>query len=910
MKRDTLMKRINRFIGALFTFVFVSFLSLSGLRKVPQSVKADGLTHLGTVSIEEVKVYNEFGNTNEFLMLKLIGSDYPDSGNPTPKEINKSTLTSRGYEIDLANSISFINSSGKAVEVTDYISVYANQHTFASYFSMWMAGMGGSKGALLKSNFKIPSFAVLNNEPSSPNYGYYTLDKDYELYADDIDYGLGVKKFHEWHFAEYNPQHASITKVMSYVDGSLEMLTFEVFGLGVDYPKIDGQGNYHFANSSEWPSLLPNFKEKVLLFDENKQAISYDFESICSIDLWARYPRFSIGLTNLGNAKYLKLYPGLALPSYAKQQGNITSPVYGGFISTNVDEMYLEIDSTAAHTTGAIINWIGTYNIIKSLTLASYKTQNPFNNPNEFHIFNFNEPTDFIGKANEHWSPDTLMPNGSTYIELYNSSDVKVTTQLNATELMFNYAGSNNICVCLNSSNTVAKIILKEGLLFPSYALYSKNKTSPSYGYYSLACDYTLLIDPNNTHVQWTLYDWELPKTTIEYYDENNNIISDYTEQAVYGATYTLKTPVPKTDYFASWEVVSPSSLVIEEGKIVIPLTGETIKLKAKYELMPMCNISYYDENDEIISEYSTTIVCGKNYYLEPVISKKGHNASWVIVEPSTLVINDNVIFIPTDVSVLRLKAHYEARTYTLTFDGYPDATKNVQFGQNIGELPAIPEVTSKTGHWMIGEDIITPETAYLWDDNKTASLEYVDRMCVLTFDTAGGTTVNNIEVLYGTKLASLPTSTKQGFYFSKWVLDDAGEVELTLDTVIENDYTVHAIWLKECIITFDTDGGSLIDSLSMGEGAILEKPLDPTREGFKFLYWTLNGQKYEFGKAVNESITLKANWEKLPTEEEKDPNNNNSRILLIVGVAGGSTVLAAGIGLMLFQLLKKKKVL
>ncbi len=907
MKRDVIMKKINKIIASLFGFIFASFLPLSGLKFSPTPVKADGLNHLGTVSIEEVKVFNPFGNNNEFLMLKLNGSDYPDDNTSPIKEVYKADMTSRGYEINLASSISFINSSNKTVSVSDYYSVYANQHHYPSYFSMWMKDMAGSKGAHIKSSFKIPSYAVISNDTTSPNYGYYTLDKDYELYADDVNYGIGSGNIYNWHFAEYNPHNATITKVFSYVDSGKEMLTFELFGLGVDYPTIDGSGNYHF-DISQAPTLLPNFKDKVFLFDENKDPISYDFDSICTIDLWTTYPRFSIGLTNLANAKYIRIDPGLVLPSYAKQQNNTTSSVYDGFITVNEDYLYLEVDSAAAHTTGEIINWLESVNIVKNLSLASYKTQRPFSNANEFHIFNFNEQTDFAGKSNEHWSPETLMPNAVNHIELYNNSNTKMTTHLENTELMFNYSGNNNITVCLGQSQNATKIILKAGLLFPSYALYTKDKTSPHYGYYSLACDYTLLIGGDNTHVQGTIYDWALPKTTIEYYDEENNIITSYTDQAVYGATYTIKEPISKEGYYASWEVVSPASLVIDDNKFVVPFTGETIKLKVKYEIIPFCDIAYYDENDQLIMEYCTTVPCGKNYYLEPVISKRGNDASWVIIEPTTLTIDDNKVFISNDVLAIKFKAHYELRTYTLSFEGIPSATKNIQFGTNIGELPEIPNVVSKTGHWVIGEEILTPETPYLWDDNKTAQLQYVDRVCVLTFNTNGGSPIDNIEVLYGTKLTLLPIPIREGYYFDKWTLDAEGQIELTTDTIIEDDYVVYAFWLKECIVTFDTDGGSLIESISMGEGSILNQPLDPTKEGFKFLYWTLNGQKYEFGQPITENITLKANWEKLPSEDDKDSNDNKNKTLLIVGISVSSAVVVAGIGLMLFLLLKKKK--
>ena len=626
------------------------------------------------------------------------------------------------------------------------------------------------------------------------------------------------------------------------------------------------------------------------------------------INMWQVSPRFSVGLTNLANAKYLKIKEGLLLPSYAKYQNNTTSPVYDGYIIEN--DFYLEIDPDGVHETGHIINWLTTRNILKNVTLSAFKTQRPFSNYSEFYGFNFNEPTDFLGIPNEHWSPMTLMPNVDNYIDLYDSSNNPLSLNIAETELMFNYRGSNNITICYTEANTVAKIVLKEGLLFPSYTLYSGLKDDPNYGYYQLSYTYTLYISPENTHQQGVEYEWDLPKATVEYYDENNQLISSLSDEAVYGSTYELAQPIPKEGYFASWEVVQPSSLVVENNKITVPLTGETIKFKAKYEIIPLCEVTYYNEKDQIIASYTQIAKCGYYYYLEPVISKRGHDAAWVVVEPQGLTIEDNKIFIPEDVETLKLKLNYTPRTYILTFSGIlPPVSRFVTYGEAIGDLPEIPEVLGKTGRWVIDEEVLTPETLYMWDDDMTAEMEYVDRICVLTFETMGGTEVENIEVLYGTTLSKLPVTTKVGYYFEKWALDPDGTNELTVNTVIDQDYTVYAFWLNECVVTFDTDGGSLIEAVSMGEGSILEQPADPTKEGFKFLYWALDGQKYEFGKAITESITLKAVWEKLPTEEDVDPNNNTGKTILTIALVCSSVVLVAGVGLMLFFLLKKKKV-
>ena len=66
----------------------------------------------------------------------------------------------------------------------------------------------------------------------------------------------------------------------------------------------------------------------------------------------------------------------------------------------------------------------------------------------------------------------------------------------------------------------------------------------------------------------------------------------------------------------------------------------------------------------------------------------------------------------------------------------------------------------------------------------------------------------------------------------------------------------------KETVtVTFDTDGGEAIEAQTIEKGSALVRPSTPKKTGYIFDKWTLNGNEYEFGTAVNENITLKATW-------------------------------------------------
>ena len=94
---------------------------------------------------------------------------------------------------------------------------------------------------------------------------------------------------------------------------------------------------------------------------------------------------------------------------------------------------------------------------------------------------------------------------------------------------------------------------------------------------------------------------------------------------------------------------------------------------------------------------------------------------------------------------------------------------------------------------------------------------------------------------------------------------------------------------IEEAItITFDTKGGSIIDSITIGKDTELTLPKEPTRDGYVFKGWVEKNEIPIYNKALlAEDTTLYAVWEKVEnkktspkTEEPKtntNTNNNNS---------------------------------
>ena len=101
-----------------------------------------------------------------------------------------------------------------------------------------------------------------------------------------------------------------------------------------------------------------------------------------------------------------------------------------------------------------------------------------------------------------------------------------------------------------------------------------------------------------------------------------------------------------------------------------------------------------------------------------------------------------------------------------------------------------------------------------------------------------------------------------------------------------------------------------MIQSVSLAEGTKLTKPTDPTKEGYEFVCWTLNGNEYNFDNPVTGSITLVAKWKASDKPvEPKEKNNNNINGGALALIIGSSVLLLGGLGFLGYLLFKKKKV-
>lgn len=65
--------------------------------------------------------------------------------------------------------------------------------------------------------------------------------------------------------------------------------------------------------------------------------------------------------------------------------------------------------------------------------------------------------------------------------------------------------------------------------------------------------------------------------------------------------------------------------------------------------------------------------------------------------------------------------------------------------------------------------------------------------------------------------------------------------------------------------VSFNTDGGSNIDTQQVEKGGRINKPIDPTKDGYEFLGWYFSDEEWSFvGFFVTNDMTLTAKWQQV----------------------------------------------
>ena len=319
--------------------------------------------------------------------------------------------------------------------------------------------------------------------------------------------------------------------------------------------------------------------------------------------------------------------------------------------------------------------------------------------------------------------------------------------------------------------------------------------------------------------------------------------------------------------------------------------------------------VHFFDENGDYIPGWSKDVAEGHTYNQDfgalpgqyPTEGKSGYEwRGWLILKYSPTVGNYYVKYNGDEPvnQVTYLYADWEKKPeqvvlsfYMLNENGKVDTgltqTRAVQSGRGLTQAQIPPSnPPSKTGYEFSGWQVRDYQGNYV-DIDLTQEVFTVDRAFygrwipktyLVTFQNEKGEPIQSKQVRHGEFVTAPVIPPKEGYTFDGWKETTSG-LTFNPSQPVTAQATYRATWKKipatQVSVSFDSQGGSPVRTQLINKGSRVTKPQDPTKEGFTFAGWLLNGQAYNFDAQVNQNMVLTASW-----TEKPDPGTMNELIV------------------------------
>ena len=116
--------------------------------------------------------------------------------------------------------------------------------------------------------------------------------------------------------------------------------------------------------------------------------------------------------------------------------------------------------------------------------------------------------------------------------------------------------------------------------------------------------------------------------------------------------------------------------------------------------------------------------------------------------------------------------------------------------------------------------------------DAQTITANYSINQYTVSFDSNGGSEVSSITQNYGTEVSAPANPSREGYTFNGWL----PAVPSTMPA--ENTECVAQWNINQYTISFNSNGGSEVSSITQDYNSEVSAPTDPTREGYTFNGW------------------------------------------------------------------------
>ena len=137
------------------------------------------------------------------------------------------------------------------------------------------------------------------------------------------------------------------------------------------------------------------------------------------------------------------------------------------------------------------------------------------------------------------------------------------------------------------------------------------------------------------------------------------------------------------------------------------------------------------------------------------------------------------------------------------------------------------------------------------------------EKTYTVTFDTQGGSILENVVINKGDTLENITSPEKEGYLFVSWFKDG---IEYDLKNPITEDISLTAHWIEApeiydyYTVTFITDEKT--EKFTVKENELVEELVAPEVENYLFLGWYIGEEKFDFNQGITKDISLVAKYE------------------------------------------------
>ena len=369
---------------------------------------------------------------------------------------------------------------------------------------------------------------------------------------------------------------------------------------------------------------------------------------------------------------------------------------------------------------------------------------------------------------------------------------------------------------------------------------------------------------------------WDLHLTTMP--DHNLNVRAKYegikyniyfnangangnmtSQQATYGDATKLKANqfVKEGYVFIGWSL-SPNGEILYKDESYVNVKVGGLTLYAIFEEATY-KITYNLDGGKVTNNPTTYTISSEYEFNKP--TKEGYKFIGFYTEDGKLV--ESTLGLSGN---LYLTAKYQAITYNITYTSDLNIDTNllpkVYSKDNVVTFDSL----SKTGYefvgWYLNGKPVTSTLNMTGDLKLEARFKLIEYKITYILNGANNHQDNPLKYTIKDELI-FKDPTKGGYKFIGWYLSGT-------NTKVENiigktgDLVLEARFTPEKVTVTFVDGNKEIIKVEIDYNSTISQITDPTKEGYVFNSWYLDGNKYDFSKPVTKDITLEAFYNKI----------------------------------------------